>query len=105
MPENHRVQKEGKARNSLLAQMDDGTNEGSKGTKYLYISHDIVEVTLDEPVEGYYSEVMAGFASNPHLKVVADAPLAYAVTNKYVYLLHTMTALRISEPARRRSAT
>ena len=76
----------GLAGNSLLAQIGDGTN----GFKYLYIGHDIVEVTLDEPVEGYYSEVVEGFAGNPFLKVAADAPLAYAVTKHYVYFFHTM---------------
>jgi hypothetical protein len=73
----------GLAGNSLLAQLD-GDN------KYLYIGHDVVEVTLDEPVEQYYSELMSGFAGNPFLKVAADAPLAYAVTKNYVYFFHTM---------------
>ena len=74
----------GEAGNSLLAQLD------SDGGKYLYIGHDVVEVTLDEPVEQYYSELMSGFAGNPYLKVAADAPLAYAVTKNYVYFFHTM---------------
>jgi hypothetical protein len=74
----------GNAGNSLLAQI------GSEGFKYLYIGHDVVEVELDEPVEQYYSEVMSGFAGNPYLKVAADAPLAYAVTQHYVYFFHTM---------------
>ena len=74
----------GEAGNSLLAQLD------SDGGKYLYIGHDVVEVTLDEPVEKYYSELVSGFAGNPYLKVAADAPLAYAVTKKYVYFFHTM---------------
>ena len=73
----------GLAGNSLLAQLD-GDN------KYLYIGHDVVEVTLDEPVEQYYSELVEGFAGNPYLKVAADAPLAYAVTKHYVYFFHTM---------------
>jgi hypothetical protein len=73
----------GLAGNSLLAQLD-GDN------KYLYIGRDVVEVTLDEPVEQYYSELVEGFASNPYLKVAADAPLAYAVTKHYVYFFHTM---------------
>ena len=73
----------GNAGNSLLAQLD------SDG-KYLYIGHDVVEVTLDEPVEQYYSELVEGFAGNPYLKVAADAPLAYAVTKNYVYFFHTM---------------
>ena len=73
----------GLAGNSLLAQLDgDG--------KYLYIGHDVVEVTLDEPVERYYSELVSGFAGNPFLKVASDAPLAYAVTKSYVYFFHTM---------------
>ena len=72
----------GEAGNSLLAQLDEG--------KYLYIGHDVVEVTLDEPVEQYYSELVSGFAGNPVLKVAADAPLAYAVTKNYVYFFHTM---------------
>jgi hypothetical protein len=74
----------GLAGNSLLAQIGDGDN------KYLYIGHDVVEVTLDEPVEQYYSELVPGFAGNPYLKVAADAPLAYAVTKHYVYFFHTM---------------
>jgi hypothetical protein len=73
----------GLAGNSLLAQLD-------SDNKYLYIGHDVVEVTLDEPVEQYYSELMSGFAGNPYLKVAADAPLAYAVTKNYVYFFHTM---------------
>jgi hypothetical protein len=73
----------GLAGNSLLAQLD-GDN------KYLYIGHDVAEVTLDEPVEQYYSELVEGFAGNPYLKVAADAPLAYAVTKNYVYFFHTM---------------
>ncbi len=74
----------GLAGNSLLAQIS------NDGFKYIYIGHDVVEVTLDEPVEQYYSELMSGFAGNPYLKVAADAPLAYAVTKQYVYLFHTM---------------
>jgi len=74
----------GLAGNSLLAQIGDGDN------KYLYIGRDVVEVTLDEPVEQYYSELDEGFAGNPYLKVAADAPLAYAVTKHYVYFFHTM---------------
>ena len=78
----------GLAGNSLLAELvNDNKNDGFK---YLYIGHDVVEVTLDEPVEGYYSELMSGFAGNPVLKVAADAPLAYAVTKHYVYFFHTM---------------
>ena len=73
----------GEAGNSLLAQLD-------SDNKYLYIGHDVVEVTLDEPVEQYYSELVSGFAGNPVLKVAADAPLAYAVTKNYVYFFHTM---------------
>lgn len=73
----------GLAGNSLLAQLDgDG--------KYLYIGHDVVEVTLDEPVEQYYSELVSGLGGNPFLKVASDAPLAYAVTRRYVYFFHTM---------------
>ena len=74
----------GLAGNSLLAQIGDGDN------KYIYIGHDVVEVTLDEPVEQYYSELDEGFTGNPYLKVAADAPLAYAVTKHYVYFFHTM---------------
>ena len=78
----------GLAGNSLLAELvNDNKNDGFK---YIYIGHDVVEVTLDEPVEGYYSELMSGFASNPYLKVAADAPLAYAITKQYVYFFHTM---------------
>jgi len=77
----------GLAGNSLLAQIGDGV---SSGFKYLYIGHDVVEVTLDEPVEQYYSELVPGFASNPYLKVGADVPLAYAVTKHHVYFFHTM---------------
>jgi hypothetical protein len=73
----------GLAGNSLLAQLD-GDN------KYIYIGHDVVEVTLDEPVERYYSELVSGLGGNPHLKVAADAPLAYAITKHYVYFFHTM---------------
>jgi len=76
----------GEAGNSLLAHI--GSNESK--FKYLYIGHDVVEVTLDEPVEQYYSELVSGFAGNPFLKVAADAPLAYAVTKNYVYFFHTM---------------
>ena len=76
----------GEAGNSLLAQI--GSNEFK--FKYLYIGHDVVEVTLDEPVERYYSELVSGFAGNPFLKVASDAPLAYAVTKSYVYFFHTM---------------
>jgi hypothetical protein len=74
----------GLAGNSLLAQLDSDNN------KYLYIGHDVVEVTLDEPAEQYYSELMSGLGGNPHLKVAADAPLAYAITKNYVYFFHTM---------------
>jgi len=78
----------GLAGNSLLAELvNDNKNDGFK---YIYIGHDVVEVTLDEPVEGYYSELMSGFAGNPYLKVAADAPLAYAITKHYVYFFHTM---------------
>jgi hypothetical protein len=86
----------GLAGNSLLAQIsnDSGNNESNNEVnnqfKYIYIGHDVVEVTLDEPVEQYYSELMSGFAGNPFLKVAADAPLAYAVTQHYVYFFHTM---------------
>lgn len=76
----------GLAGNSLLAHI--GSNEYK--FKYLYIGHDVVEVTLDEPVERYYSELVSGLAGNPHLKVAADAPLAYAITKNYVYFFHTM---------------
>ena len=78
----------GLAGNSLLAQISN--NESNNQFKYIYIGHDVVEVTLDEPVEQYYSELMSGFASNPYLKVAADAPLAYAITKQYVYFFHTM---------------
>ena len=84
----------GLAGNSLLAELvndnDHTINNKVKGFKYLYIGHDIVEVTLDEPVEQYYSELVPGFAGNPYLKVAADAPLAYAVSKHYVYFFHTM---------------
>ena len=88
----------GLAGNSLLAQIGNGNdsgnnesnNESNNQFKYIYIGHDVVEVTLDEPVEGYYSEVVEGFAGNPFLKVAADAPLAYAITKHYVYFFHTM---------------
>ena len=83
----------GLAGNSLLAQIssnNESNNESNNQFKYLYIGHDVVEVTLDEPVEGYYSELMSGFAGNPFLKVAADAPLAYAITKNYVYFFHTM---------------
>ena len=79
----------GNAGNSLLAQISNN-NENNNKFKYLYIGHDVVEVTLDEPVEQYYSELMSGFAGNPVLKVAADAPLAYAITKHYVYFFHTM---------------
>ena len=79
----------GLAGNSLLAELVND-NTGNAGFKYLYIGHDVVEVTLDEPVEQYYSELVSGFAGNPVLKVAADAPLAYAVTKSYVYFFHTM---------------
>jgi hypothetical protein len=72
----------GLAGNSLLAQI--GSNEFK--FKYLYIGHDVVEVTLDE----YYSELVSGLGGNPFLKVASDAPLAYAVTRRYVYFFHTM---------------
>ncbi len=75
----------GLAGNSLLAQIS-----STNGFKYLYIGRDVVEVTLDEPVEQYYSELVPGFAGNPYLKVGADVPLAYAVTHNYVYFFHTM---------------
>lgn len=78
----------GLAGNSLLAELvNDNKNDGFK---YIYIGHDVVEVTLDEPVEQYYSELVSGFAGNPFLKVAADAPLAYAITKNYVYFFHTM---------------
>ena len=86
----------GLAGNSLLAQIgndignNESNNESNNQFKYLYIGHDVVEVTLDEPVEQYYSELMSGFAGNPYLKVAADAPLAYAITKHYVYFFHTM---------------
>ena len=83
----------GLAGNSLLAQIgnNESNNESNNNQfKYIYIGHDVVEVTLDEPVEGYYSELMSGFAGNPYLKVAADAPLAYAITKNYVYFFHTM---------------
>jgi hypothetical protein len=86
----------GLAGNSLLAQISNDTgnnesnNESNNQFKYLYIGHDVVEVTLDEPVEGYYSELMSGLGGNPFLKVAADAPLAYAITKQYVYFFHTM---------------
>ena len=76
----------GLAGNSLLAHI--GSNEYK--FKYLYIGHDVVEVILDEPVERYYSELVSGLGGNPHLKVAADAPLAYAITKNYVYFFHTM---------------
>jgi hypothetical protein len=77
----------GLAGNSLLAQI---SNDNDNKFKYLYIGRDVVEVTLDEPVEQYYSELVEGFAGNPYLKVGADVPLAYAVTKTYVYFFHTM---------------
>jgi hypothetical protein len=77
----------GLAGNSLLAQI---SNDNDNKFKYLYIGRDVVEVTLDEPVEQYYSELVEGFAGNPYLKVGADVPLAYAVTKNYVYFFHTM---------------
>ena len=82
----------GLAGNSLLAQIsnDTGNNESNNQFTYLYIGHEVVEVTLDEPVEGYYSELMSGLGGNPFLKVAADAPLAYAITKQYVYFFHTM---------------
>ena len=81
----------GLAGNSLLAQISNNNETGNNNQfKYLYIGHDVVEVTLDEPVEQYYSELVSGFASNPFLKVAADAPLAYAITKHYVYFFHTM---------------
>ena len=84
----------GLAGNSLLAQISSSNNDNNESNttqfKYIYIGHDVVEVTLDEPVEQYYSELMSGFASNPFLKVAADAPLAYAITKHYVYFFHTM---------------
>ena len=82
----------GLAGNSLLAQIgnNESNNESNNQFKYIYIGHDVVEVTLDEPVEQYYSELMSGFAGNPYLKVAADAPLAYAITKNYVYFFHTM---------------
>jgi hypothetical protein len=76
----------GLAGNSLLAHI--GSNESK--FKYLYIGHDVVEVTLDEPVERYYSELVSGLGGNPFLKVASDAPLAYAITRRYVYFFHTM---------------
>lgn len=80
----------GLAGNSLLAQLTDTTTDTTDKFKYLYIGHDVVQVTIDEPVEQYYSELMGGFAGNPYLKVAADAPIAYAITKNYVYLFHTM---------------
>ena len=82
----------GLAGNSLLAQLPDDitTKTTTDKFKYLYIGHDVVQVTLDEPVEQYYSELMGGFAGNPYLKVAADTPIAYAITKNYVYLFHTM---------------
>jgi hypothetical protein len=77
----------GLAGNSLLAQI---SNDNDNKFKYLYVGRDVVEVTLDEPVEQYHSELVEGFASNPYLKVGADVPLAYAVTKHYVYFFHTM---------------
>jgi hypothetical protein len=77
----------GLAGNSLLAQI---SNDNDNKFKYLYVGRDVVEVTLDEPVEQYYSELVSGFAGNPYLKVGADVPLAYAVTKNYVYFFHTM---------------
>ena len=77
----------GLAGNSLLAQI---SNDNDNKFKYLYIGRDVVEVTLDEPVEQYYSELVEGFAGNPYLKVGADVPLAYAVTKNNVYFFHTM---------------
>ena len=79
----------GLAGNSLLAELVN--DDKNAGFKYLYIGHDVVEVTLDEPVEQYYSELVSGFASTPYLKVAADAPLAYAITKHYVYFFHTMS--------------
>ena len=79
----------GLAGNSLLAKLDNDNNSNA-GFKYLYIGHDVVEVTLDEPVERYYSELVSGFSGNPYLKVASDAPLAYALTKQYIYLFHTM---------------
>ena len=79
----------GLAGNSLLAELVN--DDKNAGFKYLYIGHDVVEVTLDEPVDQYYSELVSGFASNPYLKVAADAPLAYAITKHYVYFFHTMS--------------
>jgi len=78
----------GLAGNSLLAQI--GNNANNNQFKYIYIGHDVVEVTLDEPAEQYYSELMSGLGGNPFLKVAADAPLAYAITKNYVYFFHTM---------------
>ena len=81
----------GLAGNSLLAQIGNNNETGNNNQfKYLYIGHDVVEVTLDEPVEQYYSELVSGLGGNPFLKVAADAPLAYAVTKHYVYFFHTM---------------
>jgi hypothetical protein len=80
----------GLAGNSLLAELGKVNDDKNDGFKYLYIGHDVVEVSLDEPVEQYYSELVPGFAGNPHLKVAADAPLAYALTKHYVYFFHTM---------------
>ena len=77
----------GLAGNSLLAQI---SNDNDNDNRYIYIGRDVVEVTLDEPVEQYYSELVEGFAGNPYLKVGADVPLAYAVTKNYVYFFHTM---------------
>ena len=85
----------GLAGNSLIAQLTDDTDttkttDTTAKFKYLYIGHDVVQVTLDEPVEQYYSELMGGFTGNPYLKVAADTPIAYAITKNYVYLFHTM---------------
>jgi hypothetical protein len=80
----------GLAGNSLLAELGKVNDDKNDGFKYLYIGHDVVEVSLDEPVEQHYSELVPGFAGNPYLKVAADAPLAYALTKHYVYFFHTM---------------
>ena len=66
----------GLAGNSLLAQIgnDDGTSNNDNQFKYLYIGHDVVEVTLDEPVEGYYSALgVLGTLDDPKLEMFAGA--------------------------------
>ena len=76
----------GLAGNSLLVHID--------GTRYIYIGHDVAEVEMSEPPiangNGYYSELCQDFAGNKFLKVPMDVPLAYAITENYVYMFHTM---------------